>query len=538
MKLTENLKKWLAEHKSVPEDADDAAYRKAAADALVDESLTDEEFVAMTKDPDADKASTLQTLLESIAKSQQEMREFASTLAKQQAAVKVEEPKPKMAKPESGVTDKMIASGSETDDDMVVKHITADKRYSTNRSAMHYPEKNSRGMVHPFAGQRMFEGGSEGRRYIDDPSELDRAVIGAFGKWMLFSEPIAKGLIPRSVITDHDRELVQYAARNMNWAGVITRYGEPEESGTYVNNRRLTEMEVKTVFDESGASQGQEIVPMVWDDAIITYPLLHSEFFPRINLVNVARGRRMESAIVGDAAKLYPQMTWETYGDERDAIPLCTTTAFVQSFDTNIHTIVGAMTFGLDFLSDTPVAFGDIVTQLYGQRLLHELDDVIVGGDGTKQPTGINGLGTDVTFSNAWTIAKMVELMLTVGKQYKAGFDKNRICWGSNTTSYARVRGLATGVTGDTRLVFGDDVESYMVLGHPYLVNESYGNADMTFTNLARYRMYRRLGLTARMETGGQTLALANSALLVVRARFGGQLEDTGATAHCDDGQA
>jgi hypothetical protein len=60
----------------------------------------------------------------------------------------------------------------------------------------------------------------------------------------------------------------------------------------------------------------------------------------------------------------------------------------------------------------------------------------------------------------------------------------------------------------------------------------------MNFVNLARYRMYRRLGITARMETGGQTLALANQAVMIFRARIGGQLEDTSACAYTDDGAA
>ena len=47
----------------------------------------------------------------------------------------------------------------------------------------------------------------------------------------------------------------------------------------------------------------------------------------------------------------------------------------------------------------------------------------------------------------------------------------------------------------------------------------------MSYANLEHYRMYRRQGLQVRVETAGRTLALGNQKIIIVRARFGGQME-------------
>jgi HK97 family phage major capsid protein len=526
MKINEQVKAWLRENKEMASDADDAAYQKAAAEALVDGSLTNEKFVELTKDPDAEKAnalnSKLDAVLEAINGNQKGMADFVEKLVQQQETPKVTEKteEPKMKKVESGVTDATIAAGEPAEDgETKVRHITADKQYSTTKGAKYFPQNDNRGRKHPSAGLQM----KEDKRPIDELSELDRAVCGSFAKWAFLGNLVNRGDLPKTTITDHDRELVQYALRNMNWGGEL---GE-----TKISNRRLNEVEVKQILDESGGSRGLELVPIVFDDAIITTPLLHSEFYPRVNVVTIPRGRRIEGASISNVT-----LTWNA--TESTAIVTETTTSFVTAFDTNIMTVTGAIHIGLDFLSDTPVNFGDMVTQEYGQRLLNELDDVIVSGDGSSQPTGINDQGVVVAFGAAWTIGNLVNIMLGVGKEYKQGFDNNRICYGAHPTTYSDCRQIATGVTGDTRLVLGDDINNYMALGHPFLVNDTYGATEMNAVNLARYRMYRRLGLTMTSTTEGQTLGLANQILMIARARFGGQLEDTAACRYTDSGAA
>jgi HK97 family phage major capsid protein len=530
MRLTDALKKWAVENKEVADDADDSTFSKAVAEALVDGSLSDDQFIAMNKDPDAEKASALATKLATLEESNKQTQEALQKLIElstAKAAV-VQEPKPEIKKVESGVTADILGDGEKTDDDVTVKHITADKRYDGTKAAKYVPMQDSKGRRTAKGGMRL----AEGSRTIDEQSELERAVCGAWAKHSIFGPLVAQGQVPASVITDHDKELIQYAANNMEWVGEKKAFGE--EGGTLVRSRKLEPNEVKQVIDVAGnAMGGDELVPVVWDNAIITTPLLHGEFFPRVNIVNVPQGRIMQSATIGN-----PVVTWNA--TEATAVALTSTADFVAEFDTNIFTASAAITVGLDTLSDTPVNFGDVVTANAGQAFLNSFDDAIVSGDGTSAPTGIHDQGAAgaVGFGSEWTIGDMVTLMNTVAKEYKAGYDANRIAWGAHPSTYGDVRALATGVTGDTRVIFGQNIDSYMVLDHPFLINDTYGVQEMNFVNLARYRMYRRLGITSRMETAGRTLALANQALLVFRARLGGQLETTAACAYTDDGAA
>lgn len=66
----------------------------------------------------------------------------------------------------------------------------------------------------------------------------------------------------------------------------------------------------------------------------------------------------------------------------------------------------------------------------------------------------------------------------------------------------------------------------------------AWANTYAAFVCLAKYRMYRRLGLEIRFEQGGQTLARANEVLMVYRARFGGKLMDAAAAAKWQNGQS
>ena len=508
MELTSNLKKWLQDNKQVAADADDVAYRKSASESLVDGSLTTEIFVSLCKDPDADKASVLTKTLGSMQEAMVAMANQISTLSK---------PTEQKARPTSSVTASMIVSADPvTGGEPNIRHITADKQYSTTKTALTFPLKEANGRSHPKSNQRVMDIG----RYIDEPSELDRAVNGAYGKMMIFGPLIARGIMPKSIITDHDRELLQYAAKNMNWIGCIREVGDDElYGGKDVYNRRLTDWEVKQVLDESGASQGLEIVPIVFDDSILTQPLLHSELYPRVEVVNIPRGRRIEGGVVAN-----PTVTWAD--TEATQVPLVTTTAFVGAFDTNIHVVQSAILLGLDFLSDTPIAFGDLLTRNYGEVLLNDLDRVIAVGNGTTEPDGVyNATGsTNVTVdAGSWTTGKLMELMFGVPKAYRSG-DRNRICYAANETTYQRIRQLATGVTGDERFLFGMDVESYTLLGHPFLIQAGFGNAQAVFCNFAHYRMYKRLGLQIKSTTEGQTLVRNNHMLVCARARYGGQL--------------
>ena len=81
-------------------------------------------------------------------------------------------------------------------------------------------------------------------------------------------------------------------------------------------------------------------------------------------------------------------------------------------------------------------------------------------------------------------------------------------------------------MTGDTRLVFGEDVESYRLFGHPVLIEEAGMTNDlMIFAQMKGYRLYLRQGPRFIREDRGATLVRANTFLVGVDLRAGGRLD-------------
>lgn len=561
MKLTQSLKSWLTEHKGVAADAEDSAFKAAATEALSDGSLTPQKLVELTADKEDEEASSAKSVLEQILAGQKAINDRIDQIEKgnddtggnSDPNAVGEKTTPKLSKdaprspdlsggqtggdPEESMFDKFFAGNNPTVSDQMplIRTVGAHEQYDTTKKAAVYPSETKGGRPHPLAGQRVCEGdGTAGtRRYIDEPSDLDRAVCGAFAKAMIAA---STKTIPSALrMTQHDSDLFQYALRNYSWGGVIGGIGDDDPRGQGVNNAKLTDPQIKAILDDA-ASGGLEIAPIVFDDAIITTPLLSGEFFPRVNVVNITRGRRIEGGSMGN-------VTLSSGGADGTAIPLFNTASFISAFDTNIFVVNGAIEIGLDFLSDSPIAVADMVTTNYGQVLLNWLDEQCVLGDGTTEPEGVNVASGTVSVNaengagGPPTVGDYEALLFGVPKQYKAGFATNRITYGANETTYQRARSIAVG-TSDQRRVFGMTHEDYQLLGHPYAIGTAIGNRAINFCNWGRYRMYRRLGLTMRATTEGKELVRANEMLITARARFGGQLEDGNACAVMADAQS
>lgn len=552
MKLTEALKKWLVDAGLAAATASDDEMKDAAGKALVSGKLTNEKFAELTKDPDADKAKSLDSKLDAILAAQKATDDRISKLEKGDTPPAGDPPAgdppadPKAGKPDQkkdgkpSMFDKAFAGsdGANSGDDYVtVKFIGAHERYAKSRAEQHFPEVTAKGVKHPFAGQRLYEGTPTGaKRFLDAPSELDQAIGGAYIKWCLRAEKGSDAGIPACMrMTEHDRDLIQYALREYNWGGVIKGTGSEDDGAIAVKNRKLTDMEIKAIIDDS-TSGGLEIAPIVFDDMIIQIPILNGEFYPRVNTVNITRGRRIEGGSIGN-------VTLTSGGADATAIPLFNTANFISAFDTTIHVVNGAIEIGLDFLSDSPIDVAGIVSAQYGQVLLAWLDEQVCVGDGTTEPEGIiNATGTQTVNSangagGPPTVGDYEGLLFGIPKNYKQGYPSNRITYGANETSYQRARSIAVGTT-DQRRVFGMTHEDYMLLGHPYGINEQFTNRQIIFTNWGRYRMYRRLGLTVKVTTEGKELVRNNLMLMTARARYGGQLEDGNAAAVMADAQS
>ncbi len=226
-----------------------------------------------------------------------------------------------------------------------------------------------------------------------------------------------------------------------------------------------------------------------------------------------------------------PTLTWG--GGDDNECTLFNTANFVTAFDTTIHVVDGCIEIGHDFMSDSPVDVASVIGSAYSDQLMRQLDRVIAIGNGTTEPEGVmNATGTtSVAFGGvAPTIGGYEELLFGVPKQFKAGFDRGRSVFASNETSYRRARAIPVGAS-DERRIFGMTHEDYQLLDRPYKIQVDMANTQAFFANLARYRMYRRLGFTMRTTSEGKELTRKNLMLIMVRARYGGAMEDGSAAA-------
>ncbi len=333
-------------------------------------------------------------------------------------------------------------------------------------------------------------------------------------------------------LSEHERGLLgELTTEKTAWCGKI--------GGEHVED--VSGLHCKQLIDDA-VSGGLEIVPIEFDRDVISFPLLHSELLPQVDVKPVPRGRRIEGASLAT-----PTMTWG--GGDSTNIALFDTTAMTQPIDTTIFVVDGAVEVGRDFMGDSPVEVGNLLTQLVGERLSAELDIVLATGNGTTRPEGLF-TAAGVTTINAAnggagppSVADYLSLLFSLPKQYRT--PAMRAMFVGNDVSYQRAKSIAVDVADDQRLVLGMHadagsgaaVENYSVLGRPFKIVNAINNRSVAFAALSRYRLYRRAGLEVRWEGGGQTLARRNTILLIFRARFGGRLMDANAAAKWIDGQ-
>lgn len=543
MELTPQLRAWLVENCDVAAESSEEDFKAAAMNALNSGQLSvaklheltqvkEEETVETAEVEAIEKEEVVETVVAEVQQQDDDesakafglLAEAISGLSKKIDSIdkKAAAPAPApIAAPEATKGSKVMASQN-------IRVRGAEELYSSTKGAAICPEKHVR------AGEQAHIFG----RPLETPSQLDKAVSGAYFKWCLNAGSSA-GNVPRSLrMTEHDEQLMKYAMHNMAWTGLIGGEGTDSSGATKVDGRKLSDFEIKSLIDDS-TSGGLEAAPIVFDDAVILTPVLHGELFPLVNVVPISRGRRVEGFSLGN-----PTFTSGTA--EGTAISLFSTSGYVSAFDTTIFNAVGAMEIGLDFEEDSPVNIGALVAQRYGETALEYLDNQIANGDGTTEPQGvINASGvTSVSTTNGTTGGPTVDdyegLMFGIAKQYRTAADRARTVFCMNDTTYKRARAIAVG-SGDVRRVFGMETNAhgdYSLLGHNVKIQNDMGNSDVFFANLRYYRMYRRLGLNIRVETGGKELAQKNLKLVVVRMRFGGQLEQGGAAAVTSDAQS
>lgn len=584
MKLTQAMKKWLSENKNIKSDATDEEFRAAATKAIADGSLSPAMFAKLCEDEsssnvtDRFKALMEGVMEKALAPFNERLAILEGSKASEEETDEEEEADEEEADDDGEDSSKQIDSmikaalkrhglGVEDEDDDdeneeptkvssgdIVKMFagidrqsatqkswsnsrvkSAVDQFSDTKSALHYSSDCKH--VH-LRGQRVTSG-KDGHE-LDNLSIRDKAIAGAWFKMAVNRAcNVAGKSVPRSyALTDLDKQLVMFAVTECKFTGLIG-YSERYDEGKFnINNRKLSDYEQKALLDDS-TSGGLEAAPIVFDDAVITTPLLNGELFPLVSLINLPRGRRVEGWAIGN-----PSITSGTA--EGTDISLFNTSAFISAFDTTIYNAVGAMELGLDFEEDAPNNVLDIVVERYGQQFLTWLDDKIANGNGTAEPQGIFTAtpGTTVTSDNGntgpATLSDYEGLLFGLQKQYRTQADRDRTVFVSNDVAYRRSRAMKVdpaSTSTDERRLLGMDHESYITLGHPHKIQHSIANTKIAFTNLRYYRMYRRLGLNVRIERAGKDLALNNTELVVVRARFGGRIELSGALAATTNAQ-
>lgn len=545
MKMTTKLRGWLVDSGRANSECSDDEMKSAAAQAIVDGDLSAQDLGDLQADEVAENpldklASAIERAIspvaeavkansealaemrsDAVAEVVEEVAEKASAAAEEVAgAWSADSPGRELPQGDKELTNSLVDNGASN-----VRVKGAWEQYSDTKSGARYSDQHKnaylRGRAVQLAGRPM-----------DESSQLDKAIVGAWFKYC--ANASSHGQLPRGLrMTDHDKQLVKYAMHECSWTGIINGSGSEDHGAIKVDNRKLSDFEVKALIDDS-TSGGLEAAPIAFDDAVILTPLLHGELFPLVNTINISRGRRIEGASIGNP-------TFAAVA-EGTALTVLDTSSFVSAFDTTIFNAVGAMEIGLDLEEDSPVNLGALVAQAYGEQALKWLDDQIANGDGTTEPQGVfraSGIGT-VASANGVTGPPKVDdyegLLFGVAKQFRNPADRERSVFCGTETSYQRARSIAVG-SSDVRRVFGMDQEDYRLLGHPYKINESPGNNNVWFANLRHYRMYRRLGLNIRVESGGKELATKNLSLIVVRMRYGGQMEQAGAGAYTADAQ-
>lgn len=360
-------------------------------------------------------------------------------------------------------------------------------------------------------------------REVQTVSQAEFAKSGAFLKFLAGRAGISAPL------SDHERGLLEECFTDP-WCGKSGSEWLTDIPGTHA----------KALLSDS-LSGGANAVPFFFDSDLISFPLLSGELFPYVDLRPVPRGKTVETASVAN-----PTLTWGT--NEGTSIALFDTSALIAEIGTSIHTVTAAIEVGRDFLADAAADVGRILTENLGQAFMAELDRIIALGNGSTEPEGINNasgtiaVNSENNTSGPPTLADYESLLFAVGKQYRNA--SMRCCFISNDTTYQRSRGIrvdphAIGTTVNQTPVLGlNAVNSYSTIDWPHRIQNDLGNSQAAFGALAKYRMYRRQGMEMNFYTDGAELARKNVALLVVRARFGGQVVDGNAFAVMADGQS
>lgn len=405
--------------------------------------------------------------------------------------------------------------------DIRVKYVT--ERFDGTTKAATY---KSRFEGDSRAGTPMIYEGSG----IDEASQRTKAMIAAWFK----SDLVLDGVIPNDpeYFTLHDRALIQYAIRNEKFyvddlkvqkgSAPPARKLTPDEIHS-IESYRLGFTKVPLISDT--LSGGTQAVPQFFDVNLIITPVLGNQVAPMVNMVDVPRGIAAHTFVM--------QNPTFAYAPEGTATTIFDATNFISTHDTTFWRAAGVFEVGINFLQDAIPAMFQEIENAYSRKAAEWLDRVTIAGNGTNEPLGIVNTGTVISVpatnptNGPYVIGDAINLFAAIPLAYVNRFEKDRLGYAMTQGTYFDFRSIATGVTGDTRLVFGMDIASYRLFNTHVGVLAWSGvkNDQIVFCQFGGYRMYRRQGLKFRRESAGLTLLQSNAIAIGADMRFGGQLD-------------
>lgn len=371
---------------------------------------------------------------------------------------------------------------------------------------------------------------------VSEPSACDYAKIGAWAKHYFNSGKASEmlhawGARPPAM-NEHEKALVAEMLEDDYFCG--------DTKNGWVDRATIKEagLDVKTLLNDS-TSGGNSLVPYAYDSALISYPYLHSQLLPYVDL-RTTNSSEVKTSTLGQVSVM-----WGI--DEGTAISIFNTDSLIGEKSFTVHPVTAAIEWGKDLELDTPVAeLGQKLVEQFGQAMMKELDYVVCLGNGTNQPEGfLNAAGT-VTVNSAGgtgatnTFADWVNLNFGIAKEYRDQGSALNPVFVSNDTTYLRkclIRIDPQTSTTDQRPVLGDigSFQNYETLKYPHKINAAIGNSVAAFVCLKKYRLYRRAGFDFFITDQGAQLARANKRLMVVRGRYAGALADPNAAAIAED---
>lgn len=337
-------------------------------------------------------------------------------------------------------------------------------------------------------------------------SQSEQAKVGAFIKWRASKDGQAK-----VEFSEHEKQLVDEMLTVDEWCGEIG--GE--------NLKNIPGARVKALISDS-TSGGLDVNPLWFDQALVTYPLLHSELLPMVDLIEMPRSATVVGASIGN-----PTVTWgETEGT---ALTEFDTSALVGPINATVQNVMVALEIGRDMIADAAVEnLGGYVVQNVGQRMLAEYDKVIAAGNGTTQPQGFSvasGIATvNAAVPDTPSLSDLEILLFALPLQIRR--KPWNVAFVCSDHAYQRARAIPRG-SDDAMRVLGADEQSYSILGIPCKIQNDLAVNQMFIAALKRYRLWRRLGQQVEFTDQGQTLRLKNTTLLTVRSRMAGKVIDT-----------